>query len=309
VFVHRQFSEETPPLFKAQERHLGIAIDDIEVPSLPDTYENLFIRNRLTEGDVESRFFLQAIPNHKVIDLRDLDSSIKNLGPILEKINKKEEFEAMLGESQFNKDRVEKIRKMIQEDPVFKEQIALIIVNNNSALVLDPKYLIDIDAIKGKLTTEDLGPVSISENILKSEAFFISEESPEDVNEFIKELLSLYNLYGFTLTARQEKQLDPRFVEFKNLRNGHVHDELFSILYKKISILKNLPAEKLNQKQQDFLQKVDSLNENGNRTFNEWISTATEELDDRKKDTLHMDAFQEPLMELVKELKSLTGEV
>ncbi len=310
VFVYRQFSEETPLLFKSQENHAGIPIDDLSVRSLPDTTENMFTRSRLTEGDIENRFFLKNIPKHRIVDLREFDMALKTLGPAITKLTTDPKaLEAMLSKSQFDEAAVEKIKNLIQNDEVLQKQIALMIINDNSAIVLEPNYLIDIEAKKGSLKTENIGHTPIPENVLKAEGVFNQREIG-DVQEYLKGLLNTYNLDGTFFTRLQEKELNKDFVAFVMNRNGFVYDDVFNAMYEKIS---SIPVDKLDENQKQLIKKVEELKQNAEAQFEKWkeddekvYAELGKEYTGGNLSYLRMEAFKEPLSELITELEKYT---
>ena len=313
IFVHRQFSEETPELFKYQEQHAGIAIDDLSVKSLPDTLdENMFIRNRLTEGNIKHEFVLKDIPKHKVLDLRSFGLSIENVGSALGgKLDKS--FLEKLKKSQFDMEKIEEMKKLIQEDKTLRDQVALFIINDNSAIVLDPDYLINIDLLKDKLKLIDVGTTPIPEVVLSANEAFKQGGSPEDVDGYIASLAKLSGeIKNIVLTTLQEEKLDKELVNFIGL--GFVYDDMFDVLYKKLSLLKNLPKEKLQNNHIDFLNKVEELYQKGLQNFEKnkeiYLShygkggprEKSEEIIKENLSYIHMDSFQEPLKLLIAEM-------
>lgn len=317
IFVHRQFTGETPHLFASQDDHVGIPIDDLAVESLPDTFDNMLIHtsNRLTEGDIDNNFLLKSIPPHKILDLRSLDISLKNFGPAINEmsITDPEAFRVALSKSQFNKHNFEKIVNMMQDDPALKNQIALLIVNDNSAFVIDSSYLIDIETKKSSLKTEDLGHTPIPENIKFSNSFFENNDIPENVTNFLNELVKMNKVYGTYLTELQEKKLDNNFVNFIKDRNGLVYDRVFEVLYNKISLLKQLPADKLSIKQTDFINKADELYKESLDLFRDqeekyikfYKDEFNEEFPEDEKSSLHMQVFKDTLESLIEELNKV----
>ncbi len=314
VFAYRQFSGETPYLFRSQDTHAGIPIDDVSVNSLPDTIENLFERNRLTEGDIESNFFLKSIPPHKRVDLRDYNVAIESLGPAFTKIPENEEMlKQMLSKSQFDETEIEKIKSIIQEDEILRKEIALIIINDDSAIVLDPDYLIDIETKKKSLKTENLGHTPIPEKILKADIFFSKNEVPVDANSYLKELMTMYNLYGTHFTSLQEKELNHAFVDFVENRNGLMYNRVFKAMLEKLSPLKNMPTEKVNDQQKDLLQKADELSKKAIEQFKVWkkaeeemrLEEKMDELNENDIEYMEMQAYKEPLQELIGELERI----
>lgn len=310
IFAHRQFSKETPELFKYQENHAGIAIDDISVKSLPDTLdENMFIRNRLTEGNIKHEFILKDIPKHKILDLRSFDLSIENLGANLGSEEKKC-FIEKLRESQFDTDKVEKMKQLIQEDKALRDNVALLIVNDNSALVLDPDYLINIDLLKDKLELVNVGTSPVSEAVSKANEIFEQKTMPKDVDKYIVDILNLYKkLYFESLTKLQKEKLNPELIDFIEMRNGLVYDDIFNALYKKILVIKELPKEKLMPEHIDLLEKVEELYKEGVSLFEEikkihpFGYDEGKEPDEDHLNYYHMQSFKEPLNSLIAEME------
>lgn len=310
IFAHRQFSEETPELFKYQENHAGIAIDDLSIKSLPDTLdENMFIRNRLTEGNIKHEFILKDIPKHKILDLRSFDLSIENLGANLGSEEKKC-FIEKLRESQFDTNKVEKMKKLIQEDKALRDSVALFIVNDNSALVLDPDYLINIDLLKDKLELVNVGTTPVSEAVLHANKIFEQKTPPEDIDKYIVDILNLYKkLYFESLTKLQKEKLNPELIDFIEMRNGLVYDDIFNALYKKILVIKELPKEKLTPEHIDLLEKTEELYKEGVSLFEETKKIHPFGYDEGKEpdedhlNLYHMQSFREPLNSLILELE------
>lgn len=314
IFAHRQFSEETPELFKYQEQHAGIAIDDLSVKSLPDTLdENMFIRNRLTEGNIKHEFILKDIPKHKILDLRSFDLSIENLGANLGSEEKKC-FIEKLRESQFDADKVEKMKNLIQEDKALRDSVALFIVNDNSALVLDPDYLINIDSLKDKLELVNVGTTPVSEAVLHANEIFEQKALPKEVDKYIVDVANLYKrLYFESLTKLQKEKLNQELIDFIEMRNGLVYDDVFDALYKKILVIKELPKEALKPEHISFLEKVEELRNEGLSIF-EQVKKAhpegLEEGEEPNEDHLnyyHMQSFKEPLDSLIIEMEKFNS--
>lgn len=309
VFVFRQFSGETPSLFQSQDRLAGIPVDDLSVRSLSDTEENMFKRNRLTEGNIENYFFLNHIPPHKIIDLREFDLTLKTLGPAISRMpNGTEDFERMLSKSQFDDEAVDKMMKLVQEDEVLRNQIALLIINENSAIVLDSDYLIDIEAKKGSLKTESMGHAPISENITKANEFFLQKGAPGDVNVYLKGFLDAYDLYGTNFTALQKKALTPELVEFMENRNGLVFDDLFMSLRSLLAVLKEIPSEKLTKPQKKILEDSDTFLEEANKQLENSRKIYEEdghlEWYNKMLPSMRLDVFREPLEKLITEIRA-----
>lgn len=309
IFVNRQFSEETPELFKYQESHAGTAIDDLSVKSLPDTLDqNMFIRNRLTEGNIKHEFILKDIPKHRVLDLRSFDLSVENVGSALgSKLDKS--FLEKLKESQFDIKKIEEMKKLMQEDKVLRDQIALFIINDNSAIVLDPDYLINIDSLKDKLELVNVGTAPISESVLQANQVFEQKAPPKDIDKYIVDIANLYKkLYFQHLTKLQKEKLNPELIHFIEMRNGLVYDDVFDVLYKKILIIKELPKEILKSEHLSFLEKVEELHNEGLSIFEQAKNDHTEdyegeELNEDDLNYYHMQSFKEPLNSLIAEME------
>ena len=92
----------------------------------------------------------------------------------------------------------------------------------------------------------NVGTTPVSEAILHANEIFEQKTPPEDIDKYIVDILNLYKkLYFESLTKLQKEKLNPELIDFIEMRNGLVYDDIFNALYKKILVIKELPKEKL----------------------------------------------------------------
>jgi hypothetical protein len=285
---------------------------------LEDNEENIFehANHRLTNGDIDHTFLLKSIPQHQVVDLRSLDLNIDKMGPAIKNgdLTTVEKVTEAFSKSQFDTESIEKIKNLIQQDKSLQDEIALLIINDNAAIVLNPDYLIDLEAKKNSLKTENLGHIELPQNVLSSDAFLKESKLPEDVNLFLNQLTELYDLYRTHLTPLQEKEISAELNKFIKNRNGLKFDRVFMFLHEKISLLKQIPATKLTEKQISFITMADELYQKSLIAFDKAKQALIElHRDEFQEDApldeidyQYMQAFKEPLLELTEALRDTT---